>query len=68
MESDGDHLLILPCKHQGVDVQEEKMSEINLRKQGASTAWVKEKAPYQQSSAAVEIISEQRVTTSQSQQ
>lgn len=38
MESDGDHLLILACKHQGVDVQEEKMSEVNLRKQGASPA------------------------------
>lgn len=68
MDSDSDHLLILACKHQGIDVQMEEMSENNLRKLGASPAWGKKKAPSQQSSAAVDIISEQRVTTSQSQQ
>lgn len=68
MDSDSDHLLILACEHRGVDVQEEEMSENNLRKLGASPAWGKEKAPSQQSSAAAEIMSEQRVTTLQSQQ
>lgn len=67
MESDSDHLLILACKYPRGDVQEEGMSEIKLGKHESSPAWAKAKAPSQQSSAAVEIISEQRVTTSQSQ-
>lgn len=33
MESDSDHLLILPCRYQRVHVQKEKTSESNLRKQ-----------------------------------
>jgi len=28
MESDGDYLLILVCKHQGIDMQEEGISEM----------------------------------------
>lgn len=68
MESDSDHLLILACKHQRTEMQEEEMSETYIRKQGASPAWEEEKAPSQQSSATVEIISEQRVTTAHSQQ
>lgn len=67
MESDSDHLLILACKHMRGDGQEEEMSEIKLGKHRAPPACTKAETPSQQSSAAVEIISEQRMTTFQSQ-